>query len=191
MPETLWNGIKVPTQTDMWNLVPDLKVLGESSNPVIPVNSQAERDALTGPSGGALRNGTIALRMDLSRSAAAYDVYLNGGWVTSNLPWTPLTLPAGYSANSEAPQVCVINGIVYYRGDIKREAGAYPGYNIDFPAAVPVAARHNSPVKPFTCPGNADLSRKVTINSVGTMTVIGGSSAPLYLSLHSIVYPLQ
>lgn len=51
MPQTRANKVTVPTNSDAWNLTGDLATMADSSNLVIPVASQTERDALTKAAG--------------------------------------------------------------------------------------------------------------------------------------------
>ncbi|MFF5791140.1 hypothetical protein ACFY5D_03735 [Paeniglutamicibacter sp. NPDC012692] len=85
MPENIFNKIRVPAQTDMWDLVPDLKKMGESVNAVIAVSSKAERDALTGPGGGAIPNGTVVVRLDQD---GVLDRRVGGAWQEGRPAWT-------------------------------------------------------------------------------------------------------
>lgn len=58
-----WQGITVPGGTDPWNLVPDAKKMIELGYYVIPVGSQAARDALNPP--GGKYYGLAVIRYDL------------------------------------------------------------------------------------------------------------------------------
>ncbi|MEA5453310.1 hypothetical protein SPF06_01110 [Sinomonas sp. JGH33] len=61
MAQTLTNGIVVPTNPDAFaNLTTDLATMGNSANVVIPVASQAARDALV------KKNGLLVCRLDLA-----------------------------------------------------------------------------------------------------------------------------
>lgn len=59
MPQTRATKITVPVNADAYNLAPDLATMADSANVVIPVASQAERDALT------KKNGLLVVRTDL------------------------------------------------------------------------------------------------------------------------------
>lgn len=58
--QTLQNGIVVPTNSDPYNPTADLATMGLKSNVIIPVTTQAQRDALTGKF-----NGMTVRRIDL------------------------------------------------------------------------------------------------------------------------------
>lgn len=77
MPEILWNKIRIPSLTDMWDFITDLKKMGESVNAPIPVSSKAERDALTGPGGAAVPDGTVVVRLD---NGGVLDIRIGGAW---------------------------------------------------------------------------------------------------------------
>lgn len=52
MPSTRKNKIQVPSNSDAWNLVPDLTTMADTANVIIPVSSAAERDAIASPANG-------------------------------------------------------------------------------------------------------------------------------------------
>ena len=57
--QTLPNNVVVPTNSDPYNLTADLAVMGNTTNVIIPVFSQIERDAIPN-----LTFGTTVRRMD-------------------------------------------------------------------------------------------------------------------------------
>lgn len=59
MPQTRPNKMTAPVNADAYNLTADLATMADSSNVVIPVASQAERDALT------KKAGMVVIRTDL------------------------------------------------------------------------------------------------------------------------------
>lgn len=61
-----WNKAKTPAGADGWNLTPDIGTALDSANVVVPVGSQAERDALTPPLGKYA--GMVVSRTDLAGS---------------------------------------------------------------------------------------------------------------------------
>jgi len=63
MSQTTWQGIVVPAGGDAWNAVPDWKKFIELGYYVIPVGSQAARDALAPP--GGKYAGLAVIRTDL------------------------------------------------------------------------------------------------------------------------------
>lgn len=59
MPQTRPNKVQVPVNSDGYNLTQDLAKLGDTANVVIPVASQAERDALTKAVGLCVTRGDL------------------------------------------------------------------------------------------------------------------------------------
>lgn len=123
MPETTWNRGRTPAQTDMWELIPDLKKLVESLNIPIPVSSKPERDALTGPAGAPVPDGTMVIRLDL---AGAVETRVAGAWVSrtafrhlrlasvqnvATATYTTISLIASGSGDDSASGINVSGGI--------------------------------------------------------------------------------
>ncbi|WP_417220488.1 hypothetical protein [Arthrobacter sp.] len=101
MAQTLWNGERVPSDDDMWNLVPDWRRTALLGNRVIPVFSKSERDSLSASApDGVIPDGTIALRMDQSTRGAVFDVFVGGAWVDGKTG--VLTTGVGITASSVA-----------------------------------------------------------------------------------------
>ena len=63
MPQTRWNKIKTIVNSDAYNLSGDMATEADYSNVVVPVASQAERDALVPPQG--VYAGMAVARTDL------------------------------------------------------------------------------------------------------------------------------
>lgn len=59
MSQIRGNKIQVPTNSDAWNPTGDMATMADTSNVIIPVSSQAERDALT------KKAGLCVVRLDL------------------------------------------------------------------------------------------------------------------------------
>ena len=80
MAQTLYNGIKVPTNGDAYNLTGDLAIMGASGITPIPVPSKSARDALAASApGGTLPVGTMVIRKDQSMFIETWD---GTNWVT-------------------------------------------------------------------------------------------------------------
>lgn len=125
MPEVLFNNSKVPLQTDMWNLIPDIKTMGESINAPIPVANKAARNALTGPGGGAVPDGTMVVRLDLYGSM---DVKIAGGWLEGDTGWVNITPLSGFTG-ADGLGVRRIGSLVTFRGTLVA--------SVAFPSATP------------------------------------------------------
>jgi len=81
--QTLQNGIKVFTNGDPYNLADDMETFGETANVIIPVNNQAQRDALTGKF-----IGMTVRRLDFRGTLEWWD---GSAWVSQRgVPYTPL-----------------------------------------------------------------------------------------------------
>lgn len=92
-----WNGNEVPEENDFWNLVRDFRRLAEQNNRIIPVYSEAERDALQGSSGAAVPDGTVVVRLDQS---GVFDVRVDGGWLGGDTGWVTMSYGSGFSAGT-------------------------------------------------------------------------------------------
>jgi hypothetical protein len=78
MPTTRWNKGKAPVNADAYNLTGDEATLVDSLNPVVPVASSTERNALTPPSG--VYSGMVVARTDIAQAPLErYDSTL-GAW---------------------------------------------------------------------------------------------------------------
>jgi hypothetical protein len=67
MSATTWNGVTVPTASDVWALIADMTKGFNTANLVIPVANQTARDGLAALApGGVLPVGTVVIRNDLA-----------------------------------------------------------------------------------------------------------------------------
>lgn len=116
--QTLQNGIEVPTNSDLYKLTEDLAKLGDTSNVVIRVVSQAARDALEDPYAGM----TVA-RLDLP--GCPLETHDGTKWPVSNTGWTNVPLAGGFDhwiANGWAGmKYAVKNGWVILNGAVTRD----------------------------------------------------------------------
>lgn len=99
MPNTRKNKIQVPSNSDAWNLVPDLTTMADTANPVVPVVNDAERDAIPSPG-----TGMVIARLD----AHAGLQYWNGtAWigVASLMPFGHMGKTNGFQSINPAATV--------------------------------------------------------------------------------------
>jgi hypothetical protein len=80
MAQTLYNGARVPTNSDPYDLTADMAKLCISLNIPIPVVNQGQRDGLAALAGGTLPVGIMVLRRDQSMFVEKWD---GTGWKTS------------------------------------------------------------------------------------------------------------
>lgn len=86
MPQTLYNGAVVPTNSDPYDLTDDFVRMCLSLNIPIPVDNLTHRNSLAGLAGGVLPAGTMVLRKDQSMFVEKWD---GANWKTSaHSEWT-------------------------------------------------------------------------------------------------------
>jgi hypothetical protein len=103
--QILQNGVEVPTNSDPYNLTDDLANLGLTSNVIIPVTSQAQRDALAGKF-----VGMTVRRMDFRGTLEYWD---GSGWVSERgVAYTPL-----WSGVADFGEGGALTGTYWVRGD--------------------------------------------------------------------------
>lgn len=123
MPQTRPNKITVPVNSDAWNLAGDLATLADSTQVVIPVASQTERDALTKANGLVVSRGDIGGLIEVcdgttwhSPTKVRHAEWTNGGSysVTGNQPWDigPLTATSVTFNNTFCNNTGVLSGQV-------------------------------------------------------------------------------
>jgi hypothetical protein len=108
MAQTLYNGARVPTNSDPYKLTEDLKKLCLSLNIPISVASKAERDGLDDIAGTPLNVGQMVIREDQSMFVEKWD---GNAWKTS-----------GHSEWSRSDQG-VPSGQVWGAGPLSLDAG--------------------------------------------------------------------
>jgi hypothetical protein len=103
--QTLQNGIQVFTNSDDYNLADDMEDFGLTSNVIIPVTSEAQRDALTGKF-----LGMTVRRLDFRGTLEWWD---GSGWVSERgVAYTPI-----WSGVTDFGSGGALTGTYWVRGD--------------------------------------------------------------------------
>jgi len=103
--QILQNGVEVPTNSDPYNLTDDLANLGLTSNVIIPVTTQAQRDALTDKF-----VGMTVRRLDFRGTLEYWD---GSGWVSERgIAYTPI-----WSGVADFGSGGSLTGTYWVRGD--------------------------------------------------------------------------
>lgn len=192
MADTTWNGNQVPSGTDFWNLVADLRRLADNNNRLIPVYSKAERDSLSAPGSG-IPDGTVVIRLDQSIKGLILDVYKDGAWIDGDTGWVTLTMASGYTAqNIFTPQVRRIMGEVRFDGIVARTNGTSFPTNVTTliatmpPWALPIGGKHQYLAAPSS---NANyLGQWVMWTPSGEIQLRTTGETGNYYSLQGITY---
>lgn len=172
MALTLFNKSVVPTNADAWNLVGDLKTFGESLNVVIPVNSQAERDALPAEAGMAVTR--------LDRRYCPIEIYDGSAWQTGSTGWTNIPLVAGYSSQGAlfTPRYSRVGETVFIEGAVKKTTGSLPGGLAQISAsALPTWARPGSEIYGVTAIDQVANISRIRVTMSGDIYVGGADGA--------------
>lgn len=164
--QTLPNGIKVFTNGDDYNLADDMATFGKTSNVIIPVNTQTQRDALPDKF-----PGMTVRRLDMRGTLEWWD---GTGWVSQRgIPYTPIW--AGFTNLGVGG---ALTGTYWIHGDlvtVKSRAlsgeGASLGVNLitcPLPPGLPIAGESTL----FMGSGAAN-----TGGAVRLLTVMGNNSS--------------
>lgn len=173
MPQTRDNGMRVPVNSDPYNLTPDLADMADSANVVTVVSGSSARNALD------TWEGRLVWRTDKSQLEA----YVGGSWRDGTRDYAPLS-PTGWSASGtisvtpEGPKKKVIADLVITRtgGDFTLATTSWSVLGTD-ESVIPSSARGTSPVKYLSAPvvnvggGAATYSANVTYNPTGAVSI--------------------
>lgn len=138
------NGIKVPTNSDAYNLTADLAIMADSINTPVAVANQAARDGLP------KYPGLTVSRLDLP--GAPSETWDGNKWSTSDVPWTSLPMVQGFLplTTSDWPgmRYRVKNGVFTANGAVQRASAWGPDQVF---ALIPAAYRPGFRVQGANC----------------------------------------
>jgi hypothetical protein len=163
---TRWNKAVTLAGGDGWLLTPNIGTALDTSNVIVPVATQAERDGLT-PPGGKYAGMTVA-RTDIV--TAPLERYDGTKWSLSDVPWTDLGTVQGFTANNTSGwagiKYAVKDGWVIVNGSVSRGSSWGADQTI---AVIPTAYK-----PPYKIQGSGGVQVEPT---VGNITLGAGSTA--------------
>jgi exopolysaccharide biosynthesis protein len=129
----------------------------------------------------------------LGRRSVPDVITLSGMLATSRVDtgWRVLPLRTGFVANDtgSTPMIRQLDGGVQMVGAVKPTSGSFPTTDVVI-ADIPQQFRFSRPTsKAWRLPGNGSNSRKVSINTDASITIVGETTTPTYITLDDISYP--
>ncbi|KTR08282.1 phosphodiester glycosidase family protein [Curtobacterium luteum] len=120
------------------------------------------------------------------------DVFaLTGEFVTSRVDtgWRTLPLRSGYVANdaNSTPQVRQLDGMIEFRGIVKPSSGSFPTTDA-IVGDLPQQFRFNGASKSWVSSGNGGNTRKISIATDFSVTVVGNTNTPTYMNLDQVFW---
>lgn len=167
----LQNKIQVPTNADAYNLTADLRAMGESTNVTIPVQSVAERDALT------KYDGLTVCRLDRWDAPLETWSVRQGGWVDGWTGWYNISLAAGITSQGAkfTPRYSRVGQTVFIEGAVKRTSGLFtPGLQTISNVPLPEWVRPGSEIYTFQAADRAEVGARVVVKEHGEIQAGGG-----------------
>lgn len=148
----------------------------------------------------------VAVRATTSAASSAVNMYQRNGNAGTYTPWIPVlsdtgwkTLPlaSGYQAYSgNTPQYRVLNGVVYYRGQVAPTSGNFIVQSVAIVAALPAEAQATIAGSGYLIQSAATSSASIpcriylAASNTAVITVQLTTSGAVYVDLAGLIYPL-
>lgn len=145
---------------------------------VLPVASQAERDAFTA------RAGQMVYRADKDR----IEWYSSAGW-KGDTDFAAIPLASGFTTELRTPQYAIRGGLMVFRGAVKPTTGTF-GTSATI-GTLPEGSRPPQTVLTMVQGPVIGEPIRVIVSTTGTIDLTFAASGSAYASLDSVFFPLS